>query len=174
MFTKSNAMFSSVSSLSSLASFAVAALFALGTVTGCAAESVENGGEAHTQKQEQTAQTEQTEQKLEQPVVAPVMIDQDSNGKSVDVAAGQAIMLRLPSNATTGYEWVVSSEGVPFGEPLVSYQAEGAAFGAGGSTTFTWVDTKSVSAGSYPVSLSYKRSWEPGTADTFSFVVEIR
>jgi predicted secreted protein len=166
MFNKSNIPVPSVSSLASFVSFAslaAAALFAV-TVAGCAAESSGSASENAIGTQAQ---------KQETAVVAPVTVDQNSNEQVVDVGAGQAIVLHLPSNATTGYEWVVTSEGAPFGEPSVSYHVEGEALGAGGTTTIVWMGTKDASPGRYPISLSYQRSWEPGAADTFSFIVEI-
>lgn len=156
MFTKPNftvASLSTYSPVASLVSIAFAALVAV-NLAGCAAD------EATTQQQET-------------PVAAPVTIDEASNGKTVGVAAGQAFMLHLPSNATTGYEWTIVSEGGPFHDPEVSYVPAGEAMGAGGSTRFTWADTKDVAPGRYLVTLDYKRAWEPGAADSFSFTVEI-
>lgn len=154
MFTKTSQKLASIFSVT---------LFAV-SIAGCAADASENDGRVDTKKQDNA---------IVDPVVAPVMIDQTKKDAVVQVGAGQAIILSLPSNATTGFEWSITSKDAPFGEPTVSDVIEGDGMGAGGRTQFTWVDTKTVSPGRYTISLEYKRSWEPAAADTFSFVVEI-
>jgi len=129
------------------------ATFFLVSATGCAA----------------TADKEETEQN----VPAPVMVDKSHKDALVHGVAGQPIVLQLPSNATTGYEWSVSAKDAAFGAPLVSYVVEGEGMGAGGTTRFTWADTRTVNPGRYPITLTYARSWDPNAADTFSFVVAI-
>jgi predicted secreted protein len=174
MFTKSTIKFSSFSSVSSFSlSGSFAALAACVALTGCAADAQGSGsGDVRSQKQSQDVGQINGEP-VSGGLFAPVTVDESSNGKTVDVTRGQAIVVRLPSNATTGYEWTVSSEVTALGEPEGSYVPEGSAAGSGGSTSFVWSDTKTVAAGHYAITLSYKRSWEPSAITTFSFVVAL-
>jgi predicted secreted protein len=167
MFTKSLIKFSSFS-IPSISLSVLSFAFAASALIGCAADTAHPVDEsAHDQKQ--------PEQIVEDPVVSPVTIDENSKGKTVAVSAGQAIIVRLPSNGTTGYEWSVSSDATPLGQPDVSYvpPSSTSAPGAGGSTSFTWANTKTAPLGTYTIALQYKRSWEPDAIDSFSFVVEL-
>jgi inhibitor of cysteine peptidase len=175
MFTKSTLKVSSVSVFSYVGSLAssLATLVACAALAGCAADA-QHSADGSVRDQKQTQDVGQTH---DAPVggglFAPVTLDESDSAKTVDVARGQAIVVRLPSNATTGYEWKVSSDVTALGEPHASYEPEGNAAGSGGSTSFIWSDTKTVAAGHYAITLSYKRSWEPSALDTFSFVVAI-
>ena len=44
--------------------------------------------------------------KSEKPPPEPVTVSTAQSGTSVQLAAGQALLVRLPSNPTTGYRWV--------------------------------------------------------------------
>jgi hypothetical protein len=55
----------------------------------------------------------------------------------------------------------------------MNYLPEGDAPGAGGTTSFTWADTKSVASGSYAIEFRYKRAWESDAVDTFSVIVAL-
>jgi inhibitor of cysteine peptidase len=64
----------------------------------------------------------------------PIQLDQTDDGRTVTVAPGQQVVLRLPENPTTGYRWeppadveVVSDEFRPAG---------GTGIGAGGERVF--------------------------------------
>jgi inhibitor of cysteine peptidase len=65
----------------------------------------------------------------------PIQLDEADNGRSVTVAPGQQVVVRLAENPTTGYRWeppagieVVSDEFLPAGST---------AMGAGGERVFT-------------------------------------
>jgi predicted secreted protein len=175
MFTKSISKGSFVSS--SLLAVVASAMFA---ITGCAAQAApapaNDGDVSHQETQKEVTQPD-TQKEVAQPdgwVVAPVMIDEKSKDATVSVSAGQPIVLTLASNATTGFEWSITSNGLPIDAPAVHYEAAGQEPGSGGSTAFTWANTKTLSPGRYPLTLGYARSWETvAPAETFSFVVEI-
>jgi predicted secreted protein len=167
-------------SFSSSCAALAAALFSF-ALAGCAAEASHPAQPADVGDQHQAEVGDQHQADVgdEHPsevgggLPAPVTIDRSSDGKAVGVVAGQAVIVRLPSNGTTGYEWGVSSGATALGEPAISYEPAGDAPGAGGSTSFVWADTKSVPSGHYSIALAYQRSWEPGAIDTFTVEVDV-
>src|SRR5690348_14393757 len=86
----------SVPSFSFSSSSSCALLAALFTfvLAGCAAEASHPAEPADVGDQHQA--------EVVGGLPAPVTIDPSSNGKAVDVVAGQAVIVRLPSNGTTG------------------------------------------------------------------------
>jgi inhibitor of cysteine peptidase len=98
-------------------------------------------------------------------------------GRQIDLPAGQALVLTLESNVTTGYSWAVTrvDESVLRldGEPR--YQEGGATgvVGAPGAQTFRFL---TVAPGATDLELDYRRPWETGVAPirTFSARVVVR
>ena len=168
MFTRSLSSVPSLSSRASSSAAAVAAVLSLSfAIAGCAAEPAPPPpAEIDRQHQADVGGGG--------GLAAPVTINADSNGKSVGVVAGQAVVVFLPSNGTTGYEWGVSSStAAPLGEPAVTCLPGGDAPGGGGSTEILWANTANVAPGQYTIALAYKRSWEPAAIDTFSVVLDV-
>jgi inhibitor of cysteine peptidase len=99
------------------------------------------------------------------------------NGKTVTITKGQNLLLKLPSNPTTGYKWTVSSTDRTFGYPATeSFTANGDAVGSGGIQKFTWKTNGPFdTVGTHKVTLQYSRSWEThvAPAKTFSFSVKV-
>ena len=91
-----------------------------------------------------------------------LVIDDDDDGKTFNVTAGQNVVVKLSSNPTTGYKWHVSSTDRTFGYPAkdVYTASKPAAVGSGGVQTLTW-----KTAGGFPVTgkhtvkLEYQRPW---------------
>jgi len=108
-----------------------------------------------------------------------LVIDDDDNGKTFNVTAGQNVVVKLSSNPTTGYKWHVSSTDRTFGYPAkdVYTASKPAAVGSGGVQTLTW-----KTAGGFPVTgkhtvkLEYQRPWAETAppAKTFTFTVDVR
>jgi predicted secreted protein len=96
----------------------------------------------------------------------------DDDGSIATITAGKKLVLKLSSNPTTGYDWVVTSTDKTLGYPTDSFASSSGATGSGGTKTFTWA-TKGL-VGRHHVALSYKRSWEKTAAQTFSFDVDVR
>lgn len=100
------------------------------------------------------------------------------NNKTVTLAKGQSILVKLSSNPSTGYGWSVSSTDRTFGYPAAEkfFPAGSGAVGSGGIQRFTWKTNSPLNmAGSHTVKLDYKRSWETNVAPakTFTFTVKI-
>lgn len=107
----------------------------------------------------------------------PVILSQAYNGKAVTVLSNTTVIIRLPSNASTGYSWRVTSPSspllrlqrqhyitptpIPGKPPLV---------GAPGTMEFTFL---AVGMGTTQLRLAYQRPWEKMKPPTPIFVVTI-
>jgi inhibitor of cysteine peptidase len=101
---------------------------------------------------------------------AATLTDAD-NGRSVDVHVGDALLLRLPENATTGYRW--SFDGLD--TAMVSandgeHARSSEAVGSGGETT--WTLSPKV-AGTTKISLKLWREWEGDSSIKKRFAVTL-
>lgn len=137
---------------------AAALLLSTGFMTGCAAAD-DAGDDAEAQTEDELRSFGLTEA---------------DNGKSFTVLEGQSIVLKLSSNPTTGYKWVVKDDD-DLGTAKEAYKSGGSAVGSGGTQTFTW-KTKDASIGmlgAHTVKLEYKRSWETHAVKTFKFNVDL-
>lgn len=110
---------------------------------------------------------------------ALVLTDADHN-KTVEVAAGQTVLIRLQGNPTTGYAWSVvgSGDAADFSNDQLSvhrtYQQDSAPpmmCGVGGHYEFT-VSPKAK--GTHPLHLVYSRSFQPESPDNKNFTVHIK
>lgn len=90
---------------------------------------------------------------------------------------GPNFVLKLTSNASTGYAWKVVSTDRTFGYPVKSdyVGAPGAAIGGAGYQLLTWKTKTALSmVGSHTVKLDYVRSFGPATpAKTLTITVKI-
>lgn len=104
-------------------------------------------------------------------------IDASSNGKSVAAKVGDAIVVKLKGNATTGHLWAVSSvDGksvTAVGE--VKYTPTAAAQGVVGSGGVFVATFKAVAPGKTILTLGYARPWEKDgpPLETFRVTVEV-
>ena len=93
------------------------------------------------------------------PPPPPLSVTDANSGASVALALDQRLIVRLPSNPSTGYRWSVVQQttGVlePDGAPV--YEKGGGDAGAGGTETWKFVPTK---AGEETLRLEYRRLWE--------------
>ena len=102
-----------------------------------------------------------------------VVVTIDDADKTVTVAPGQTLEVKLDGNPSTGYTWTVASAPEFLkseGEPTFESEAESGVVGAAGTQTLTFSVT---AAGSGELSLSYLRPWETGTAPAETFKVDV-
>jgi predicted secreted protein len=110
-----------------------------------------------------------------------ITIQEDKNGQTVDVPKGAQLILRLKSNRTTGFQWVVRQvmpsvlalAGEPVYEGPTPPAGSPPAAGAGGTDVFTF---RAVSSGTTPLQLAYVRFFEPNNppAQTFTVTVNVK
>jgi predicted secreted protein len=101
--------------------------------------------------------------------------DENDNGQTVTMAAGDALQVSLPENRSTGYVWsiVTNDEAVlrPTDEPAYAIEGEPMP-GAGGRVTFTFT---AVAAGEVSLQLINARPAETAVepAETFALLVRV-
>jgi inhibitor of cysteine peptidase len=94
------------------------------------------------------------------------------DGTAVTVGVGDTVTVRLPSNVTTGFKWVVVDPGPLARSGEAVYEAPDApgAVGAGGNETFTF---RAGSAGTGDLTLEYRRPWERDVPAEKTWAVEM-
>lgn len=102
----------------------------------------------------------------------PTVLGEQDAGRVVDIGAGRQFTVRLPSNATTGFRWVVADPGpvTLIGEPVYDAPASPGVIGAGGTETFTF---RTGDAGTGELKLEYRRPWEKDVPAEKSWSVTI-
>jgi predicted secreted protein len=103
-----------------------------------------------------------------------ITLDESSDGKTIDVARGQTLVLMLAANPTTGFDWTVVKAPPGLGEPVMGYISGGDALGAPGKRRISFkVVTALPATGEQPLELAYKRSFEK-VAALKTFRVKLR
>jgi predicted secreted protein len=98
-------------------------------------------------------------------ITAPAVITDADNGKTFSFAQGQDVVVELPSNATTGFKWSVTSTDRSFGYPVETV-------GAGGTQRLVWNTATRFALGHHTVTLSYAQGTEK-TVKLFTFSVDV-
>ncbi len=103
-----------------------------------------------------------------------VNLTEQDNGKEITVNKGSAIVIKLPSNPTTGFDWYIrqlpenlQQEGA---KTYIPSKSDKNLLGAGGTTEFKF---KAVKSGEGTLILIYKRNWEGVTSKNKQFEVKI-
>jgi inhibitor of cysteine peptidase len=109
------------------------------------------------------------------PPPAPLNVTDTNSGDSVALARNQQLVVRLPSNPTTGYRWALAQQSTPVLEPegAPTYEKGAGAEGASGTETWRFAPTQ---AGEGTLRLGYRRLWEADTAPArvVSYKVTVR
>ncbi|PKQ37751.1 MAG: hypothetical protein CVT59_05640 [Actinobacteria bacterium HGW-Actinobacteria-1] len=90
----------------------------------------------------------------------PSALSEKDDGSAIEVAAGEQVSVKLPSNPTTGFGWTVADAGPLTQVGESTYEAsetKPGVVGAGGTEAFTF---KAGTAGSGDLKLEYRRAWE--------------
>lgn len=102
-------------------------------------------------------------------------LTEKNNGESLDLKVDDTVVIRLESNPTTGYSWILDENtdtsvvSVVDSEYLQSVEDK-ELVGAGGYEIFTF---KAVSGGSTVIVLNYERPWEEDKEPLDTFRVNI-
>ncbi len=100
------------------------------------------------------------------------LFTQEQNGAAVSLWKGERIMILLPGNPTTGYQWDATKEpGILERLREPEYRPEGKVPGAGGIFLFRY---RARESGEGTLTLVYRRPWEGTPAETFSLRVKVR
>ncbi|MCD5408934.1 protease inhibitor I42 family protein [Candidatus Bipolaricaulota bacterium] len=101
------------------------------------------------------------------------LLTEEDDGAVVSLQEGEFLMVALPGNPTTGYEWAPTEE-PPFLTriPGVDYLSEASLIGGGGTFFFRY---EATGQGEGPLSFAYRRPWESGPPEnTYSILVIVR
>ena len=103
----------------------------------------------------------------------PMVLGEKDAGSVVENGAGQQFTVRLPSNATTGFRWVVADAGpvTQVGKSVYEAPQNSGAVGAGGTEVFTF---KTGASGSGELRLEYRRPWEETAAAEKTWSVTVK
>jgi inhibitor of cysteine peptidase len=100
-----------------------------------------------------------------------MVIDEQFDHKTVQVALGEVVELRLAENPTTGFHWRMTQDGRPVCDVKdTAYNAAGTRPGAGGA--HSWRLT-AAQPGRSQVELVYQRAWDAAAAAGRRFSVTI-
>ncbi len=111
----------------------------------------------------------------EKSAASSVTVSDQDNGKDIDLASNQTLVVKLPSNPSTGYKWTVEGDPTPLKLQKDSYRrnTKSSAMGAPGVQVFQF---SAGSSGMANLKLNYHRSFEYNQppAKTFTLRVNVR
>jgi inhibitor of cysteine peptidase len=100
-------------------------------------------------------------------------ISDKDNRTNVDLTTGQTLIVRLPSNPSTGYAWVVNGDPAPLKlTKSFSVRSKGTS-GMVGAPRTAVLEFNAASSGVTTLTLLYRRSWEYNVAPTKTFTVTV-
>ena len=104
-------------------------------------------------------------------VLGVITLGPGANGTHVALHQGDALVVRLPGNATTGYRWAVTRTPPSLHLVRATYVAPRTdVVGSGGTYVFRFTTAR----GAGTLSLGYRRPWEKQTAPLRTFHVTVR
>jgi inhibitor of cysteine peptidase len=110
--------------------------------------------------------------KTAQPASSTTTITDQDNGSDVDLSAGGTLIVKLPSNPSTGYGWAVAGDPAPLKLQKRSYQKNTKSHAAG-APGMQILQFSASSTGMGNLVVEYRRSWEYNTPPAKSFNVRV-
>jgi len=109
------------------------------------------------------------------PAARQTAAGENDNNSSLTLPTNQVLVVALPANPTTGYQWEVKTvdSGVLKQLGDVTYQPDSNLVGSGGTSTLVFL---AAGKGKTELNLIYARSWEKNTppAKTFTLQIEVK
>ena len=108
-----------------------------------------------------------------QPASRNVVLTAEDNGKDIDLTIGSTLVVKLPSNPSTGYNWTIVGEPSPLKLQKTSFrksQTKASTVGASGTSVF---QLSANSSGLATLTLVYRRSWEYNVPPIKTFAVRV-
>ena len=101
-----------------------------------------------------------------------ITLTQGDNGKTIELAVGEKLVIRLAENPTTGYRWAVEPGGEGFFDPPGSefVQTPDAKIGEGGIRVFSF---EAIKPGKSSLAIKHWRAWQGESSVTARFRVDI-
>jgi inhibitor of cysteine peptidase len=116
---------------------------------------------------------QQTSGTASQPATPQVTLTEQDAGKSVDVSVGEKIVVQLPSNPTTGYQWSVLGDPAPLKFVKSEYAADAQTAGRVGAGGMQTLKFTAKSLGKVELKLGYRRPWEKDVAPAKTFAATV-
>jgi inhibitor of cysteine peptidase len=120
----------------------------------------------------QAVQSPPTASSTKSTITAVTVTDRD-NGTDVDLTAGGTLIVKLPSNPSTGYSWAVAGDPSPLKLHKTSFVQKshsGQMVGSAGTQVLRF-GANSVGMGNLTV--VYRRSWEYNVPPVTTFTVRV-
>ncbi|WP_306362655.1 protease inhibitor I42 family protein [Nocardia sp. CC227C] len=151
-------------------------IVALGLVlVGCSTESGDSDPAATTAQRTTAPSTAAASTTAPDPAPSPVTVDESANGTELDLLTGQRLLVRLPSNPSTGASWAMVRLDQDIllqdGEP--DYRADPGPAMPGKGGTETWA-FRAERPGTATLELVYARSWEEPSDTDQRFTLTVR
>lgn len=102
------------------------------------------------------------------------LVDETASGQQMILREGERLMIALPGNPTTGYEWEVENEPTEIVRRIdgPGYRSSSTLIGAGGTFYFRY---ETINSGQGELTLVYRRPWEAlPPENTFFLAVVVR
>ncbi|HEV2237906.1 MAG TPA: protease inhibitor I42 family protein, partial [Ktedonobacterales bacterium] len=99
-------------------------------------------------------------------------LDEAAHDTEATLRVGQELLLRLPEQPTTGFQWEVTVDGAP-ACALVDTAFEPPAGPPGGSGRRVW-RFRAIQAGAGRIALRYGRPWEAAAPTARAFALRLR
>lgn len=103
-----------------------------------------------------------------------VNVDEGSAGKTLELAAGQSLVVMLAATPSTGFDWDVVKAPPALSAPDMGFVQGGEQPGAPGKRRLTFVVKTALPAGEHELVLGYARSFEKGVAPFKTFKIKLR
>jgi predicted secreted protein len=101
---------------------------------------------------------------------SPVTLTRSDSGRTVELHAGQGVIIELIGKPTTGFDWLVEDAPEALGKAAESWTGAAEKEGSGAVKRIEW---QRVPAGTHVIRLGYKRRAE-GQPPLESFTVTLR
>ena len=101
-----------------------------------------------------------------------LILDEHSNGQTVQTVLGQELEIRLQENPTAGFRWQI----VQTGEPVCTISShcfDPGRKASGQSGVHSW-KLKVIAEGTTAIKLVYRRSWESDTSGSRTFALFLK
>ncbi len=103
-----------------------------------------------------------------------VSLDDGSDGKTIELAKGQSVVVMLTANPSSGFDWAVLKAPAALGAPALGFVSGGDQMGASGKRRIAWTLKDALPPGEQVVELAYRRSFEQGVAPFKTFRFKVR
>ncbi len=100
-------------------------------------------------------------------------LDETEAGKTIELAAGDTVEIRLSENATTGYRWTLRSIDTLICEVVMEERHGAATTVPGASGSHVW-QLKAIQAGVCEIEIAYGRPWQADESPARTFKIKLR